>query len=79
MPTAFISDAQVHLNNITLQPEGIEILNQFKNGMINVTELCSKLGEYGLQVVKVMDDKVKLCMDMTNGSSEVTISFVVEL
>ena len=77
MPTAFISDA--HFNNITLQPEEIEILNQFKNGMINVTELCSKLDEYGLQVVKVTDDKVKLCTDMTNGSSEATISFVVEL
>lgn len=79
MPTAFISDAQVHYNNITLQPEEIEILGQFKNGVINVTELCDKLGKHGLQVVKVMDDKVKLCVDMTNGSSEVTISFVVEL
>lgn len=80
MPAAFISEVELQYHNITLLQEEIEILGQFKNGLINVTELCNKLGGYGLQVVKIGADDVTLCRNVGEDENcEIIISFKVAL
>lgn len=57
---AFISDVQIQYNNITIPPEAIEALGQFKSGLLNVSELCLRLGEYGMQIVRFNTENVTL-------------------
>lgn len=80
MPVAFISEVELQHHNITLLQEEIGLLSQFKNGLINVTELCNKLGGYGLQVVKIGTDNVTLCRNVGEDENcEIIISFKVAL
>lgn len=79
-PTAFISNVELHYHNISLLSDEIQILAEFKNGRLTVTELCNKLGGFGLQVVKIGADSITVCRNVGEDENcEVIISFKVAL
>ena len=55
------------------------IITEYKEHRISVTEMCEKLAQYGLQVVRLGDTFIRLQMDVTNGGNEAILTFEVEL
>ena len=74
-----IYNAKLEQSSIKLSQEELQIIEQFRETNINVTELCDNLGKYGLQVLRISDSYIRLQADFGSGNSEATISFEVEL
>lgn len=70
-----ISNVRIEQSELSLRPEEVAIIEQFRATDINVTQLCGELGKYGLQVVRITDSYIRLQMDV----DRITISFEVEL
>lgn len=70
-----IYDVVLEHSRIRLADEEVAVLNEYKEHRISVTELCEKLAQYGLQVVRLGDTFIRLQMDVTDG----IVSFEVEL
>lgn len=66
-------------SEIVLADEEEAILTEYKEQRISVTEMCEKLAQYGLQVVRLSSDYARLQMDVNNGKTEAIVSFEVEL
>ena len=74
-----IYNVKLESSEIVLADEEVAVLNEYKEQRISVTELCEKLAQYGLQVVRLRDNFVRLQMDVTNGDTEAILTFEVEL
>lgn len=74
-----IYNVKLEASEIVLADEEVAVLNEYKEQRISVTELCEKLAQYGLQVVRLGDTFIRLQMDVTNGKTEAIVSFEVEL
>lgn len=66
-------------SSVHLADEEEAILTEYKEQRISVTEMCEKLAQYGLQVVRLSDNYARLQMDVNNGKTEAILSFEVEL
>ena len=71
----------MEIYNVKLEASEIvvAVLNEYKEQRISTTGLCEKLAQYGLQVVRLRDNFVRLQMGVTNGKTEAIVSFEVEL
>lgn len=74
-----ICNVALEYSSIYLADEEEAIITEYKEHRISVTELCEKFAQYGLQVVRLGDTFIRLQMDVTNGKTEVIVSFEVEL
>lgn len=70
---------RLEFSEINLAKEEQAALTEYRKQAISVTELCNKLAQYGLQVIRLSDESVCLQMDVTNGSTTAILSFDVEL
>ena len=73
-----IYNVKLEASEIVLADEEVDILAEYKEKRISVTELCEKLAQYGLQVVRLDNNYARLQMDVTNGKTEAIMSFEVE-
>ena len=74
-----IYNVKLEASEIVLAGEEVAVLNEYKEQRISMTGLCEKLAQYGLQVVRLRDNFVRLQMDVTNGDTEASLTFEVEL
>lgn len=74
-----IYNVKLESSEIVLADEEVAVLNEYKEQRISATGLCEKLAQYGLQVVRLRDNFVRLQMDVTNGDTEAVLTFEVEL
>ena len=70
-----IYNVKLESSEIVLADEEVAVLNEYKEQRISVTELCEKFAQYGLQVVRLDNNFIRLQMDVTDG----IVSFEVEL
>ena len=74
-----IYNVKLEASEIVLADEEVAVLNEYKDKRISVTELCEKLAQYGLQIVRLDNNYVRLQMDVTNGDTEAILTFEVEM
>ena len=74
-----IYNVKLESSEIVLADEEVAILAEYKEQRISVTELCEKLAQYGLQVVRLDNNFARLRMDVTNGDTKATLTFEVEM
>ena len=74
-----IYDVRLEHSSLRQADEEEAIITEYKEHRISVTELCEKLAQYGLQVVRLNDDCVRLQTDVTDGRTKAIVSFEVEL
>ena len=74
-----IYNVKLESSKIVLADEEIDILTEYKDQSISVTELCEKFAQYGLQVVRLGDNLARLRMDVTNGDTKAILTFEVEM
>ena len=74
-----IYNVKLESSEIVLADEEVAVLNEYKEQRISTTGLCEKLARYGLQVVRLRDNFVRLQMDVTNGDTEAILTFEVEM
>lgn len=72
-------NVKLEFSQISLAEEEQVIIKEYHERKITATELCEKLAQYGLQVVRISDNYMRLQMDVTNGKTEAILSFEVEL
>ena len=74
-----IYNVKLESSEIVLADEEVAVLAEYKEQRISVTELCEKLAQYGLQVVRLYNNFARLRMDVTNGDTKAILTFEVEL
>ena len=74
-----IYNVKLEASEIVLADEEVAVLNEYKEQRISTTGLCEKLARYGLQVVRLRDNFVRLQMDVTNGDTKAILTFEVEM
>lgn len=79
MSNPLVHDVVLHFHDIKVRTDVIESLRKFKEGCINVSELCTRLSDNGLQVLLIDRDEILLCVDMAKGIAKATISFKMRL
>lgn len=64
---------------LTFEEAAVAVLNEYKEQRISATGLCEKLAQYGLQVVRLDNNFVRLQMDVTIGDTKAILTFEVRL
>ena len=73
-----IYNVKLESSEIVLADEEVAVLNEYKEQRITMTELCEKLGQYGLQVVRISNNYVRLRV-VRLGDNLARLTFEVEL
>lgn len=71
--------AKLEYSDISISATEFAIIQEYSQRRITVTELSNKLGELGLQIIRLTDDFIRLQMDLSNGSTTATVSFELDL
>ena len=59
-----IYNVKLEAIEIVLADEEVAVLNEYKEQRISITGLCEKLAQYGLQVVRIRDNFVRLTFEV---------------
>ena len=59
-----IYNVKLEAIEIVLADEEVAVLNEYKEQRISITGLCEKLTQYGLQVVRLRDNFVRLTFEV---------------
>lgn len=70
---------KLEYSNISIGAEEFAVIQEYSQRRITVTELSNKLGELGLQIVRLTDNSIRLQMDLSNGSTTAIVSFELDL
>ena len=70
---------KLEYSDINISTEEFAIIQEYSQRRITVTELSNKLGELGLQIIRLTDNSIRLQMDLSNGNSTAIASFALDL
>lgn len=70
---------KLEYSDISISTEEFAIIQEYSQRRITVTELSNKLGELGLQIIRITDNAIRLQMDLSNGNSTAIVSFELDL
>lgn len=70
---------KLEYSDISISTEEFAIIQEYSQRRITVTELSNKLGELGLQIIRLTDNSIRLQMDLSNGNSTAIVSFELDL
>lgn len=70
---------KLEYSDISISTEEFAIIQEYSQHRITVTELSNKLGELGLQIIRLTDNSIRLQMDLSNGNSTAIVSCELDL